>query len=154
MFSQTAEYALRAAVWLAQAGDQPLTTAVIAERTRIPKDYLAKILKLMGDAKLVRCMRGINGGCILARPAAEISLLDVINAVDPIHRIEHCPLGLTEHRVNLCPLHRRLDESLATVQHALAESSLWELSLESRPGQPLCELKPKSAAKRRKTKRK
>ncbi|MCC6699766.1 MAG: Rrf2 family transcriptional regulator [Candidatus Hydrogenedentes bacterium] len=154
MFSQTAEYALRAAVWLAQAGNQPLTTAVIAERARIPKDYLAKILKQMGDAKLVRCMRGINGGCVLARPAAEISLLDVIDAVDPIHRIEHCPLGLAEHRENLCPLHRRLDKSLATVRAALAESSLRKLSLESQPGPPLCEPKSQLAAKRRRTKRK
>jgi Rrf2 family protein len=151
LFSQTAEYALRAAVWLAQAGDQPLTTAVIAERAQIPKDYLAKILKLMGDAGLVRCMRGINGGCILAKPPSKISLLDIINAVDPIKRIERCPLGLVEHRAKLCPLHKRLDDSIATIQRTLAKSSLQELSITSQSDKPLCELKPKSAARRRKT---
>lgn len=153
MFSQTAEYALRAAVWLAQAKDRPLTTATIAERAQIPKDYLAKILKLMGDAGLVRSMRGINGGCVLAKPAAEISLLDVINAVDPIRRIEHCPLGLAEHHTNLCPLHRRLDDSLATVQHTLAESSLWELSLACHPDQPLCEPRLKRTTNRKRRNR-
>lgn len=143
MFSQTAEYALRAAVWLAQTKDQPLTTAVIAERAQVPKDYLAKILKQMGDAGLVRSVRGLNGGCTLAKPAKEISLLDVINSVDPIRRIEKCPLGLAEHRTNLCPLHSRLDDSLATVQRTLADSSLWELSLACHPEKPLCEPAPK-----------
>lgn len=149
MFSQTAEYALRAAVWLAQAKDQTLTTAVIAERARVPKDYLAKILKLMGEAGIVQCTRGPNGGCALARPAAEITLLDVVNAVDPIQRIEKCPLGLPEHKEHLCPLHRRLDDSLATVQHALANSSLRELVVASEPEEPLCAIAPKKKAKRR-----
>lgn len=152
MFSQTAEYALRAAVWLAQTKDRPLTTAVIAERAQVPKDYLAKILKQMGDAGLVRCVRGLNGGCTLAKPAEEISLLDVINSVDPIRRIEKCPLGLAEHRTHLCPLHSRLDESLATVQGTLANSSLWELSLACHPEKPLCE--PASKRSKSKSRRK
>ena len=49
----------------------------------------------------------------LAKPPGELTILEVVNAVEPIGRIKTCPLGLSSHGVNLCPLHRRLDAALA-----------------------------------------
>lgn len=126
MISRTAEYALRAAVCLAEAGGQALTTAEISEATQVPADYLAKVLRGLGRAKLVRSRRGLNGGFTLAEDATAISVLNVINAVDPIERIATCPLGIQGH-TSLCPLHRRLDDAIALVEQAFAKSTVAEL---------------------------
>lgn len=126
MISRTAEYALRAAVLLADSDGQPRTGAQISAATQVPVDYLAKVMRELGRAKLVRSRRGLNGGFTLAEDPADISVLDVVNAVDPIERINSCPLGITGH-VDLCPLHRRLDEAIASVEQAFAETSVAEL---------------------------
>ena len=80
MFSQTAEYALRAVVWLANNDDAPMTTNQIAKATQVPPDYLSKVLWALGRSGLVHAQRGKNGGFTLTRPADELSILDVINA--------------------------------------------------------------------------
>src|SRR4051794_21543855 len=107
MISQTAEYALRAVVYLAFHKGEPRTVRQLAEPTQVPEGYLAKVMQGLSRAGLVRSQRGLHGGFTLAVPADELTVYDVVQAVDPIHRIKHCPLGLKGH-VNLCPLHRRL----------------------------------------------
>src|SRR5690606_24224619 len=111
LFSQTAEYALRAVVCLAQHADTSLTTQQIAEMTRVPPGYLSKVLQSLARAKLVASQRGIGGGFTLLRPPDKITILDVLNIVDPLVRIKTCPLGLKSHGTKLCALHRRIDEA-------------------------------------------
>ena len=127
MISQTAEYALRAVTHLAahEAGDPP-TTGQISEATQVPSHYLAKVLRSLSRAGLVRSQRGPGGGHKLQRDPEVITVLEVVNAVDPLSRIETCPLGLKHHR-NLCPLHRRLDSALALVEAAFDETTIAEL---------------------------
>lgn len=74
MFSQTAEYALRATVALAQDPDQPLTTAELARRTKVPQGYLSKVLQMLTREGLVRAIRGLHGGYQLSRPAIQITI--------------------------------------------------------------------------------
>lgn len=138
MFSQTAEYALRAAVALAQDPDKPLTTAEIARRTRVPAGYLSKVLQMLTREDLIKAIRGLHGGYQLRRPAEEITILEVVNAVDPIKRIRSCPLELPEHGECLCPLHRRMDDALEQVETALGASTLTELLNEATASTPLC----------------
>lgn len=71
--------------------------------------------------------RGLGGGFSLDREPEEISILEVINAVDPIQRIEVCPLGLEEHASNLCPLHKRLDDAVGLIEEAFAQTKISEL---------------------------
>lgn len=141
LFSQTAEYALRAAACLADRAMQPQTTQQIAEATRVPAGYLSKVLQAMGRADLVTSQRGIGGGFLLAREADRISVLDVVAAVDSIQRITTCPLGLEGHGENLCPLHRILDDALASIERAFASTSLSELLKTPGKIRPLCEVK-------------
>src|SRR4051812_6287847 len=108
MLSQSVEYALRAAVHLASRSPGGGTTDEIAAATRVPKAYLSKILQGLGRAGVVRSQRGIGGGMTLVKGPAELTILEVVNAVEPIGRIKTCPLGLEAHGVRLCPLHRRL----------------------------------------------
>ena len=127
MISQTAEYALRAIVYLADQNGQPRTTAQIAEITRVPSGYLAKVMQSLGRAGLVTSQRGLNGGFTLIDDPHELSVLTVIDVVDPIRRYPGCPLGLVEHRRQLCPLHRRLDQAAAAVEKAFGETRVAEL---------------------------
>jgi Rrf2 family protein len=127
MISQTAEYALRAVVKLARETGSTMTTHEIADATRVPPGYLSKVLQALGRARLVVSQRGLHGGFALSRAPSQISVLEVINAVDPIQRIYSCPLGIPAHKKRLCALHRRLDEALESVEEALARSTIDEL---------------------------
>jgi Rrf2 family transcriptional regulator, nitric oxide-sensitive transcriptional repressor len=141
MISRTAEYALRAIVFLADQKDKALTTQQIAEATRVPAGYLSKVLQALGRAGLVVSQRGLHGGFTLGQGPEQISVLTVINAVDPVQRIRRCPLGVESHSHQLCPLHHRLDSAMEMVEHAFGETSVAELLVG--PGQlrPLCECK-------------
>ena len=106
MISQTAEYALRAIVFLADNPSEAQTAEAIAKGTKVPVGYLAKIMQGLARSGLVTSQRGLYGGFTLVLTPKELSVYDVIQAVDPIVRIAHCPLGLEGHGTNLCPLHR------------------------------------------------
>lgn len=138
MITTTGEYALRAAVFLAQHHPDPQTTAVIAEGTKVPPGYLAKIMQSLVRADLIHSQRGLHGGFTLLRPPADITVLDVLAAVDAApQRIKRCPLGLKGH-VRLCPVHRLVDEAVAQAEKAFSSASLEELSKSSRGIAPLC----------------
>lgn len=139
MFSQTVEYALRAVVHLAMHSPEPQKTAEIAEATQVPAAYLSKVLQGLREKQIVRLQRGVGGGVSLARDPANLSILDVVNAVDPIHRINSCPLGLKSHGVRLCALHRRMDDALSSVESAFQRTTLAELLEDPNPSVPLCD---------------
>jgi len=136
MLSQTAEYALRAMVTLAQIGPRAQTAHQIAARTRVPFDYLSKILNLLARAGLVTAQRGRGGGFQAARPAGQVSVFQIVDAVDPIKRILTCPLGLAAHGSNLCPLHRKLDDAARATEEAFHETTLASISGVAAP--PFC----------------
>lgn len=139
MTTQTAEYALRAVVWLASQPKRSLNTAQISAATQVPAGYLSKVLQALARAGLVISTPGRGGGFLLARPAQSISVLDVINAVGGVQRIKQCPLGIRSHGTVLCPLHRRLDDAMATVEKAYAGSTIHELVSTPSASPPLCE---------------
>jgi Rrf2 family protein len=139
MFSQTVEYALRAVVHLAYEAPDARTTAQIAEATQVPKDYLSKILQGLAKKGIVTTQRGVGGGVSLAKGPDELTILDVVNAVEPIERITVCPLGLKTHGVRLCPLHRRVDDAMALVEEAFGKTTLAEVLAEPSESVPLCE---------------
>ncbi len=147
MISQTAEYALRAVVFLASQND-PQTNQQIAAATRVPAGYLSKVLQNLARAELVQSQRGLHGGFTLLKQPKKISVWDVINAVDPLQRIRSCPLGLKSHGVNLCPMHRRLDDAMESVERAFRNSTVAELLADPNPSRPLCDF-PHTTAKKR-----
>jgi Rrf2 family transcriptional regulator, nitric oxide-sensitive transcriptional repressor len=147
MISQTAEYALRAIVFLADQGEAR-TTQEIAAKTLVPPSYLSKVMQSLSRAGVVRSQRGLHGGFTMAKAPDELSVWDVIDAVDPIQRIRTCPLDLKEHGAKLCPLHRRLDDALALVENAFRESTVGDLLREPTMSKPLCDF-PHVAAERR-----
>jgi Rrf2 family nitric oxide-sensitive transcriptional repressor len=140
MFSQTVEYALRAVVHLAYCSPSASTTEQIAIATKVPQAYLSKVLQGLSRAGVVRSQRGIGGGVALALPPGQLTILDVVNAVDPIQRIHQCPLGLPSHGRTLCPLHKRVDDALCMVEEAFRKTTLAEILAEPSSSKPLCEV--------------
>jgi Rrf2 family nitric oxide-sensitive transcriptional repressor len=140
LLSQTTEYALRAIVWLATASGEPQTTGQIAKATHVPSGYLSKVMQSLGRGGLVTAQRGKHGGFCLSKAAAGITVLEVVNAVDPLRRIHTCPLGLKSHGTVLCPLHRRLDDATRMVEKAFAATTIGELLETPSPSRPLCEI--------------
>ena len=95
--SAKADYAIRAAVELAAAGDGPVKGERIAQAQQIPPNFLENILADLRNAGLVASRRGAEGGYWLARPAAEVSLAEVIRAVDgPLANVR----GIRSERVS------------------------------------------------------
>lgn len=128
MISQTVEYALRAIVYLSGIpAERAASSGEIATAMQVPQGYLSKLLRDLVVAGLVTSRRGPNGGFSLAQPASSMSMLDVVNAVDPIRRIRKCPLGNPAH-LNLCPLHKRMDDALAQIEDAFGRTSIAEVS--------------------------
>jgi Rrf2 family protein len=81
--TRQADYAVRAMVYLAQLGpERRASTSQIAQEKQIPPSFLAKIVSQLSVAGLLQTSRGARGGVSLARPASEISVLDVVEAID------------------------------------------------------------------------
>jgi len=141
MISQTVEYALRAAVQLASIAPAASTTAALALTTKVPPAYLVKVLQSLTRAGIVASQRGAHGGVKLACDPIELTILDIVDATDPIQRIKTCPLGLASHGTKLCPLHKRLDTSLAAAEDAFRKTTLAEVLGDPSKIKPLCEVR-------------
>src|SRR5689334_9381207 len=90
--SAKADYAVRAAAELAAAEEGPVKGEKLADAQEIPLQFLEHILLELKHAGIVRARRGARGGYWLARPAAEITLADVIRAVEgPIANVQSAP---------------------------------------------------------------
>ena len=140
MLPKTAEYALRAVVWLAGNPQRRETAGPLAERTKIPRRYLHKVLQALVQGGLVESQSGPGGGYALCVPPESITILDVVNSVAPLERIRKCPLGLTSH-TRLCPLHKELDRAYAETEKAFAQVTVAELVHSTSKIVPLCEVK-------------
>ncbi len=148
VISHTVEYALRSVVWLASQAGQPQTVQQIAEAMHVPSNYLAKVMNSLKRTGLVEARRGLGGGYVLTQAGDKLTVLDVVNTIDPIERITGCPLGLTPHGVNLCPLHRRLDEAIGLIEEAFRKTKIADLVAEAAETGLLCGAKGKLPDKR------
>ncbi len=88
--TRQADYAVRAVLHLARSGDQRTATSTIAEEQKIPPSFLAKIISQLSIAGLLHTSRGARGGVTLAREAKDITLLEVIEAIDGPIQLNEC----------------------------------------------------------------
>lgn len=126
MISQTAEYALRAVVFLATNNGPPISRNEIAAAIQVPADYLTKVMQELDRARIVTAQRGPGGGYQLNVDPAIASVYDVVESISGVQRIEKCPLNINEH-TKLCPLHKRLDDAAALVEKAFRDTKLTDL---------------------------
>jgi len=138
LLSDASEYGLRAMVWLSQQPTGVYKLQEIAEGTKAPPGYLIKALQALAKAGIVSTHRGSAGGFSLVRRPDDVSVLDVIAAIDPIERIRSCPLGLDAHARFLCPMHQRIDDALAQIERTFGASVIAELVDRSAASDDLC----------------
>ena len=138
MLSKTAEYALRAVTCLSSQPGRPASADFLAEKTKVPRRYLTRVLQDLAAAGLVQSRSGPGGGYEMAGPVDRVTILDVINAVAPLERIRSCPLGIKSHS-ELCPLHAELDRAYAATEAAFAGVTIQQLVDSTSPIIPLCE---------------
>jgi Rrf2 family protein len=122
--TNAADYAIRAMVHIACLPEGGMSLrSEIAQCQEIPSSFMAKILRRLVQARLLRSSRGVNGGFTLARPGAEISLLDMVEAIEGPLAISNCashPEGCTWS--NQCPgslvwpiVQEKLQETLGSI---------------------------------------
>lgn len=130
MFSDTAEYALRAVLYLAEyQGSGPRPAAEIAERLQVPGNYLSKILHALARAGVIRSLRGKGGGFELNGSPQEISLLSVVSVFDSIDARRRCLLGREEcSDERACPVHARWGKLGEEIARFVRETTLADLA--------------------------
>ncbi len=106
IYSKSSEYAFRALTYLAIHSDRTSMVKDIAQAESLPAHFLAKILQNLCRAGLVRSFRGPTGGFQLDRPANQITLYDVVHAIEHLSLEERCAVGLEQCRDDVpCPMH-------------------------------------------------
>ena len=116
MISQTAQYALRAVVCLAIHSEGSLTVGQLAAMTRVSPEYLSKVMQTLVRAELVASKPGKAGGFSLRISPEKLSILTVIEAIDPPPAGEVYPLDIQSYGSILRPLHQCLSQLSATVR--------------------------------------
>jgi len=132
MLSKTAQYALRAIVYIAgQDPDRPILAKEIAAYTGVPGHYLSRILRDAVRAGLLESARGVGGGFRLARPANRIKLYDVLAAFDDVLDRSRCPFG--QPRCNddhPCGFHAHWKPIATAYRRMLEQTTLNRVGLE------------------------
>lgn len=102
--SEAASLGVHSVALIAGGSGDPLTAAAMAERLEASEAHLAKVLQGLVRAGILASTRGPRGGFSLARPASEITLLDVYEAIEGPFRAERCLLGEPVCGKDSCPL--------------------------------------------------
>ncbi len=139
LLSDASEYALRAVVWMAQRPGQPQKVRELAEGIHAAPGYLVKVLQALTKADILSAQRGSRGGFTLERDPARLTVLEIINAIDPMERILTCPLGLKSHGKCLCPMHRKIDDAMAKIEASFGSSTIKDLLDQRSRSKPLCD---------------
>jgi FeS assembly SUF system regulator len=124
--SKLADYATVVMTCLAAAGAEVVSAQQLAEQAHLEVPTVSKLLKLLAHAGLVESRRGVNGGYFLARPASEISVADIVIALEGPIGMTECSVhsGLCNHeshcgvRVNWQRINRAIRDALESVSLA------------------------------------
>lgn len=129
MWSQTCEYALRAATYIARhAAEKPVLAKDIAAEMNIPHQYLQKVLRELVRNRVLSSARGIGGGFQLIRGAEQVRLHDVIEPFDSSMHLETCPFGNPLcGQANPCPVHERWGVVVGSYKSFLETTTLADL---------------------------
>ncbi len=133
--NQATDYAFRTMLHLAGlAPGTVVNTQEVAEQQSIPPRFLLKVMRLLRHAGLIRSYRGVEGGYALTRPAREISLLDIVEAMEgpvAIHRCLSEREACNKHCTAECPVHAALGRLQAQFIEGLRQNTLASLLAEN-----------------------
>ncbi len=132
MFSNAAEYAIKACIWIAlnSSEDRCVTINEIIEHTHLPRAFTAKTLQTLAKNKIVNSIKGPNGGfCIMHNKPENISMLAIVQAIDGNGLIHNCVLGLDVcSDIKPCPAHPKFKPIRNEITNFLMNTSLKDLT--------------------------
>jgi Rrf2 family transcriptional regulator, iron-sulfur cluster assembly transcription factor len=146
--SRKADYAIRGMIYLAcKPQDEVASIKDIAVFAEASQTFLAKIFQQFSKIGIVRSYRGTGGGFVLGRPATDISLLDIVEAVDGPILVNSCILGEgTCSRDETCPVHpvwKEVQQEMKTMLSSVTLESLVQ-AMPGPPGRAVSPEKPQS----------
>jgi Rrf2 family protein len=130
IYSRSAEYAIRAFVYLAEVppGKYAMVKQ-IAEHADIPSHFLAKILQQLARKSFLRSSKGPTGGFCLRMPAADVSMLSIVDAVDGLADFQRCPAGMAEcNDQQPCGMHDTWKALRSRIMEYLERTTISELA--------------------------
>lgn len=146
MFSTTCHYALQAMLYIAyhHADNQHIELKIIAEKQKIPKYFLSKILQLMVRRKLLISMKGPTGGFRLNKDPDEIYLIEIVDATDGLEIFNQCGIGFKKcDDKNPCPIHDDFKKIRNQVQLLFENTSLKQMVEDVKSGKSIIGLDSK-----------
>jgi Rrf2 family protein len=126
--SKKADYGLIALKHLAQHSEQSVSAREIAVHYEIPAELLAKVLQKLARKGLLVSQHGINGGYVLARDPASISIVDVLEALEGPISITPCERGEDCQQMRKCSVRDPLRKIKAKVVRVLGDTTIYELA--------------------------
>lgn len=153
IYSRSAEYAIRAFAYLAHMPEgRYAMVKQIAEQSATPSHFLAKILQQLARKGFLRSSKGPTGGFCLRRSPEEISMLELVEAIDGIEEYQRCPGGMTEcNDEAACGLHDSWKALRSRILEYLELTSIADVSRAAEQKRRALEKivrKPRKAAKK------
>jgi Rrf2 family protein len=129
LYSATTQYAIRALAYMATLPEgQRILARDLADATRVPRQFLGKILHRLARHGLLESAKGRGGGFRFARPPENVRLDEIVDLVEGPDLLGHCILGLECcDDTQPCPMHEQWDGMRARMRTSLHGSTLAEL---------------------------
>lgn len=143
MFSTSCHYGLQGMLYIAMhASDQKnIDLKQIASDQNIPKHFLSKILQQLVKNNLLYSMKGPTGGFKLSRPPEEITLIEIIDAIDGLGVFKQCGIGFKKcNDNNPCPIHHEYKKVREQVETLFKSKTLLELTEDVERGDSIISL--------------
>ena len=114
-------------VLLAEANGTPTTCQKLSAAGCIPEQYASKVLSQLRRAGMAKGQRGRYGGFVIGCDPKEVTLLDIVNVIDPLQRITGCLMDPEAHEASLSALNSQIDHSIAAFEAGLSQMTIKEL---------------------------
>jgi len=143
MFSTSCHYGLQAMIYIAlhSTKDKNVDLGQISEELDIPKHFLSKILQILVKQKLLISMKGPTGGFKLNRDPKDITLIEIIDAIDGLEIFTQCGIGFKKcNDSHPCPIHHDYKKVREKVKSLFKEKSLYQLTEDIKTGDSIVSL--------------
>ena len=130
IFSKKCEIGIQAVLYLATEGEKELFNAQqVADKVKQPKEFVSKVLQTLTSSGIVGSKKGKNGGFFLDKPAKQIRLIEIVEAIDGLDIFNNCVLGFPGcSSEEPCPVHDKWGTLRDEAYKMLSEETLADLT--------------------------
>ncbi len=128
LLSKTAEYGVRAVLYIGLNQSKRVTTKNMAKDLKVPFHFLAKVIQKLVKSGIIHSKRGKNGGFVLKKSPEKIKLIDIVIALDGDELLKNCVLGLPNcSDKKPCPVHEYWKGIREEIKQMLSQKTVAEL---------------------------